>query len=100
MKTNLSYFEISISHKEQLLDENYCKIVDKRMIPLTVNEKNALTTANEKVLRYIDTIQTLIYDMKFSIDSTEIKDVISRIIDELNTKGMNYSAFCQYFLRK
>lgn len=97
METNLNYFKIATEHKEKMIDENYHKIVDRRVIPLTIDEQNLLTESNNKVIRFIDTIQTMIYDMKYSIDDDEIVKIILLIIEELNTKGMNYSAFCQYF---
>ena len=31
MKTNIEYFNIATEHKEKMLDENYHKIVDKRV---------------------------------------------------------------------
>lgn len=97
MKNNLDYFNIATEHKEKMLDENYHKIVDNRVIPLTIEEENSLTKSNNNVIRFIDTIQTMIYDMGYSIDNEEIKKIILLIIEELKTKGMNYSAFCQYF---
>ena len=97
MKNNLDYFNIATEHKEKMLDENYHKIVDNRVIPLTLEEENLLTKSNNNVIRFIDTIQTMIYDMNYSIDDEEIKKIILLIIEELKTKGMNYSAFCQYF---
>lgn len=97
MRTNLEYFYIGVENKEKILDENYHKIVDKRVIPLTLKEENSLTKSNSNVIRFIDTIQTMTYDMKYSIDDEEIRKIILLIIEELNTKGMNYSAFCQYF---
>lgn len=97
MKTNIEYFNIATEHKEKMLDENYHKIVDKRVIPLTTKEENLLTKSNSNVIRFIDTIQTMTCDMKYSIDNDEIRKIILLIIEELNTKGMNYSAFCQYF---
>ena len=36
-------------------------------------------------------------DLKYSIDNIEIEKILRLIIKELNTKGMNYSPFCQYF---
>lgn len=97
MKDNLYYFETATNYKEKLIDENYHKIVDRQVIPSSKQEKNELTESNEKLIRYIDTIQTMITDLGYLIDSDEVKNVILLIIEELKTKGMNYSAFSQYF---
>lgn len=97
MKTNLEYFQLATEHKEELLDENYHKKVERKIIPTSFDDKNDLTLSNEKVIRFIDTIQTMINDLNYSIDSDEVKQILLLIIEELNTEGMNYSAFCQYF---
>lgn len=97
MRSNLDYFSIATKHKEKMLDKNYHKIVDNRVIPLTIKEENLLTKSNNNVIRFIDTIHTMIHDMKYTINHDEIIKIILLIIKELNTKGMNYSAFCQYF---
>lgn len=97
MKNNLEYFNLATEHKEELLDENYHKKVERKIIPTSYDIKNNLTLSNEKVIRFIDTIQTMIHDLKYSINSDEVKEILLLIIEELNTEGMNYSAFCQYF---
>lgn len=95
--TNLEYFELSIKHKEDLIDPNYNKIVDRQVIPLTIDEENALTISNKNVIRYISTIETMINDFHLPLDDEKIVSLLELIINELKTKGMNYSAFCQYF---
>lgn len=97
MKDNLYYFETATNYKEKLIDENYHKFIDRQVIPSSKQEKNELTESNEKLIRYIDTIQTMITDLGYLIDSEEVKNVILLIIEELKTEGMNYSAFSQYF---
>lgn len=94
---NLDYFEISTSHKEDLIDPNYHLAVDRRIIPLTKEENNALTTSNSKVIRFISSIQTMIYELGFELDNPKVEQTLRLIINELKTPGMNYSAFCQYF---
>lgn len=97
IKSNLDYFDIAIKHKEGLIDPNYHFIVDRTVIPLTKNENNALTTSNENVIRYISSIDTLIKELKCTLEDPKVMEILELIIRELNTKGMNYSAFCQYF---
>lgn len=94
---NLDYFEIATQHKEGLIDPNYHLIVDRNVIPMTIEEENALTKSNSKVIKYISCIETMINELNKSIDDEEVENLLNHIIDELSTKGMNYSAFCQYF---
>lgn len=94
---NLDYFEISTTHKEGLIDPDYHLAVERCVIPLTKDENNELTTANLNVIRYISSIQTMIEDLDLSIDDPEVERTLGLIIGELNTQGMNLSAFCQYF---
>jgi len=94
---NLDYFETSTVHKEGLIDPDYHLAVDRRVIPLTKNENNELTTSNLNVIRYISSIQTMIEDLNLSLNDSKVEKTLSLIIGELNTQGMNYSAFCQYF---
>lgn len=94
---NLDYFEISTQHKEGLIDPNYHYAVDRQVIPSTKDEKNELTISNSNVIRYISTIQTMIEDLKLDLNNEKVEKILGLIIKELNTQGMNYSAFCQYF---
>lgn len=97
MLDNLEYFNLSINHKEELIDPKYHLIVDRTIIPFSAKETNKLVTSNEKVIRYISTLQTMLYDLNLSIDNNKVVDIINLIIEELKTKGMNYCSFCQYF---
>ncbi len=94
---NLDYFEASTTHKEGLIDPDYHLAVDRRIIPLTKEENNELTTSNLNVIRYISSVQTMIEDLGFKLDDPKVEKTLSLIVTELNTKGMNFSAFCQYF---
>lgn len=94
---NLDYFEASTTHKEGLIDPDYHLAVDRRIIPLTKEENNELTTSNLNVIRYISSVQTMIEDLGFKLDDPKVEKTLSLIVAELNTKGMNFSAFCQYF---
>lgn len=94
---NLDYFEISTQHKEGLIDPNYHYAVDRQVIPSTKDENNELTISNSNLIRYISTIQTMIEDLKLDLNNEKVEKILELIIKELNTQGMNYSAFCQYF---
>lgn len=97
MQNNLVYFDIGQKHKEELIDPNYHLIVDNVVIPKTKDEINALTDANHKLVKYLTAIETQINDLGKSIDDQEVRQYFPLIIDAMKTKGMNYSAFCQYF---
>lgn len=97
MLTNLEYFKISTQHKEGLIDPNYHYFVNRNVIPNTSSESNNLTISNENVIRYISSIETLINEFNLSMDDEQIVAILKKIIKELDTAGMNYSAFCQYF---
>ena len=97
MLNNLDYFKLGTEHKEGLIDPNYHSIVDRNVIPPTIDQKNALTISNEKVIRYVSSIETMTNELKKSIDDPQVVNVLKLIIEELKTQGMNYSAFCQYF---
>ncbi len=97
MNSNLHYFEMAVNHTEQLIDPNYHLAIEKKIIPVSKEVKNDLTRSNEKVVQYITTIHTLMQDLNRSIESEEVVELIRKIIYELATKGMNCSAFCQYF---
>ena len=94
---NSDYFELAMNHDEELIDPYYHEHVEKVIIPKTIEESNALTKANNNLIQYISTIDTMINDLQKDIDSSEIKAVIELMIKALNTHGMNYSSFCQYF---
>ena len=97
MQNNLVYFDIGTKHKEELIDPNYHFIVDNVVIPRTKEETNALTDANRKLVKYLTAIETQIFDLKKSIKDKEVTQYFPLIISAMKTKGMNYSAFCQYF---
>lgn len=97
MLTNLEYFKISTQHKEGLIDPNYHYFVNRQVIPSLASDYNELTTSNEKVIRYISSIENLINEFGLSIDDKQITAILEKMIKELDTAGMNYSAFCQYF---
>ena len=39
----------------------------------------------------------MIEDLKLDLNNEKVEKILGLIIKELNTQGMNYSAFCQYF---
>lgn len=94
---NLDFFNASTKYKEKLIDPNYHIIVDRNVIPKSSKDFNNLTLSNNKVIKYITSIDTLLNDLNKNIDDIEVENLLKLIIQELNTKGMNYSAFCQYF---
>ncbi|MBR4749578.1 MAG: hypothetical protein IK083_08425 [Abditibacteriota bacterium] len=96
-QTNLYYFRLSVKNKESYINPVYSKLVNQLVIPQTSDEKNALTEANEKVIRNITTIYTLIYDSGYTINDDPVYACIKNISESMNTEGMNFSAFCQYF---
>lgn len=97
MQNNLVYFDIGTKHKEELIDPNYHVIVDNVIIPKTKDEINALTDANHKLVKYLTSIETLINDLGKTYEDKEVRAYFPLIIRAMETKGMNYSAFCQYF---
>lgn len=97
MLSNLDYFKLGTEHKEGLMDPNYHNIVDRTVIPPTIEEKNQLTISNDKVIRYISSIETMMNELNKPVDDPQIINIFKLIIEELKTQGMNYSAFCQYF---
>lgn len=94
---NLAYFEEANKNKEELIDPNYQFIVERKVIPNTIYEDNELTRSNKKVIRFIQTLETNIFELKKDLNDPDIINILNLIICELKTKGMNYSAFCQYF---
>ena len=50
MKNNLEYFNLATEHKEELLDENYHKKVERKIIPTSYDSKNNLTLSNKLFL--------------------------------------------------
>lgn len=93
---NLDYFNLSLNNKEELIDPYYHLVVNRTVIPFTKEKNNKLTISNQNVIRYISSVQTMIQIGK-SMDSPEVEEILNLIIDELNTPGMNLSAFSQYF---
>ena len=94
---NLDYFKRGALRKETLIDPCYHLIVDRQVIPSNAAEENALTRANSNVIRYISSVETCIYDLGKSVNDEEVVRILELIMDELAVKGMNLSAFCQYF---
>lgn len=97
MLNNLKYFELATKNKESLIDADYHLIVDRQVIPNSKSEINDLVCSNKKVIEYITTLKTNIYGLNKNIDDIDNTNIIKLIIKEIYTKGMNYSAFCQYF---
>lgn len=97
VQDNLDYFKEATKNKEAFIDPNYHFIVDRKVIPNSSLETNELTQSNENVIRYIDTIETEMVEFQTDISDPKVVQLFNLILNELKTKGMNYSAFCQYF---
>ncbi len=96
MKDSIYYFNESVAHQEPTIDLAYSKIVSRRVIPEKKGIQNDLISSNAKVIRYISSIETLSKDLHDNFDGQKINEIISLIIKELHTEGMNLTAFCQY----
>lgn len=94
---NQDYFKYLSSNPEGIVDPLYYKAVDRKVITDKKGETNPLIEANEKVIRYISSYQTLVFDLKKSTGDGDVNNLVELIIEALSVSGMNYSPFCQYF---
>lgn len=94
---NLDYFKVAPENREKLIDTSYSLLVDRYVIPKSASEHNELTDSNDKVIRYISSIETQINELRKDVNDEDVVQIFKLIIKEMETKGMNYSAFCQYF---
>ncbi len=85
-----------MEEKEILIDPDYHKIVDRIVIPPAKEKTNHLTDSNHKIIQYVSAIDTLL-SIGCEMENAEIQKILAQICEELKTKGINYSAFCQYF---
>jgi len=94
---NQDYFNYLISNPEGSIDPMYHKAVDRKVIPDTKEERNSLIDANENLIRFISSYQTLVFDLNKEINDEDVNKLLNLIIENLSIRGMNYSPFCQYF---
>lgn len=94
---NQDYFKYLSSNPEGIVDPLYYKAVDRKVITDTKYEKNLLIEANEKLIRFISSYQTMIFDLKKPINVPDVNNLIELMINTLSISGMNFSPFCQYF---
>jgi hypothetical protein len=93
---NQDYFKLLSTNTEDLIDPLYYKKVNRKVITDTKEYTNSLINANNALIRYISTYQTLVYELGKSTDDAEILSLIDKMIDVLKVNGMNYSPFSQY----
>ena len=94
---NQDYFKYLSSYPEGIVDPLYYKAVDRKVITDNKFQTNPLIDANERLIRFISSYQTLVFDLKKAKNDSDVKDLLELMIDTLSVSGMNYSPFCQYF---
>ena len=92
---NLEYFEYSGRNPEKNLDTFYKKGV--LVIPNTIEVENELIKKNKQLIEYITAFKVLLTN-PLNVENIKMK-IVQDIIEILEkTQGINYSAFCQFFM--
>jgi hypothetical protein len=81
-----------LSYPEPYLDNNYSR--EKIVLTKDKNKINKLMERNHKLIDIINSYATL----KTQLNKEQIDNIVETIVDLMNKKHMNYTAFAKYFL--
>jgi len=94
---NCQYFEYSKNNREKLFDPFYKKNANV-VIPVDNSSSNMLIDNNARMIECITAFKVLISNNYTETDQPII-DIVNEIVDILSkTRGINYSAFSQFFM--
>jgi len=96
--SNIDYFEFLVSNPEKIIDKWYSGKKEEIVLTKTKNEKSMLIEANEKLIEYIGVFNYFVNGKGYDKENLQVIQLLDEMVSLLKTKGINYSAFSQYFM--